>query len=101
MSMTSSLIDILNGSVPPSQIDAPAERTSSEQRPQMTYAELMTRLNHEVHSYTRYMHVAAREKRLAGRAEGAEPDDDDEMDNFQDLQLGSMTPLDMKRIFEL
>ena len=75
--------------------------------------------SHEVHSYTVDMHVASREKRLARKAEGAEPDDNDEMDNFQDLQLGSMTPLvrledlgvtflstdsfwqDMKRIFEL
>ncbi|KAF9787771.1 caspase domain-containing protein [Thelephora terrestris] len=101
VSMTSSLIEILNGSVSPPWIDIPVERTSSEQRPQITYAQLMTRLNHKVHSYTMDMHRYYREKRRVHRAEGTKPEDEYEMDNFQDLQLGSLSPLDMGRIFEL
>jgi len=72
-----------------------------EQRPQITYSELMIRLNYEVHSYTMDMHEAFRKIRCASRAQCEEPDDGGEVDNFQNLQLGSSTPLDMTRIFEL
>lgn len=39
------------------------------------------------------MHRGSRERRRARRAGGTEPGDEGEMDNFQDLQLGSMTLL--------
>lgn len=43
--------------------------------------------------YTMKLHDASRKMRLACRGEGTEPDDEGEMDNFQDLQLGSLEPL--------
>lgn len=65
------------------------------------------------------MHRVSLEGRRARRADGTEPEYNDEMDVFQDLQLGSLAPLvcleefdvtflsadgfgqDMDRIFEL
>jgi len=92
ISMTNSLIKIL----------------SDEKRPQITYSRLMILLNHEVYSFTMRMHKINREKSHARRMAngnfvdyGPDDEDRDEMDNFQDLQLGSRTPLDMGRIFIL
>jgi len=57
--------------------------------------------SHKVHSFTRKMHDnVKRESRARHRAEGNNADSEDaeeefkgEMDNFQDLQLGSITPV--------
>ena len=56
--------------------------------------------SHEMHSFTMKMHGAARAKHLRRKDEkitdsegSAEEEDKGEMDNFQDLQLGSITPL--------
>lgn len=76
----------------------------------LTYSQLMMQLNHEVYSFTRGMHSSVQRRRSARRKargknrnpEGTEPEEDKgEMDNFQDLQLGSLTPLNMDRIFAL
>jgi len=90
MSMTSCLIEILTGFAPPLRIGVPTEQTSSEHRPRITYADLMTRLNHDVYSYTVRIHEAIRKS----IDEGTESDGEGE-DNFQNLQLGSSEPLDM------
>ncbi|KAF9787772.1 caspase domain-containing protein [Thelephora terrestris] len=93
LSMTTFLIDILT------------------KDPQLTYSQLMTSLNHKVYSFTRGMHSVVRQQRRDRReADRKNPsfknavapeEDKGEMDNFQDLQLGSITPLDMDRIFML
>ena len=57
--------------------------------------------SHAVHSFTTRMHGRVREERRARRkgeghtdSEDTEPEENKgEMDNFQDLQLGSITPL--------
>lgn len=92
LSMTSSLIGII------------------QKHPKITYSKLMTLLNHKVYSYTINMHKFVREQSRARRkgdgkntypGDSETDEDKGEMDNFQDLQLGSMTPLDMDRLFEL
>jgi len=92
VSMTSFLVDIL------------------KKHPDSTYNDLMTRLNQQVHSFTMKMHKSVQKKRRERRkARGKHPyrrsgeheEDKGEMDNFQDLQLGSITPVDMSRIFKL
>ena len=58
--------------------------------------------SHKVHSFTRKMHAARRESHARRKADGNITDSEDteveekpkhEMDNFQDLQLGSITPV--------
>ncbi|KAF9652770.1 peptidase C14 [Thelephora ganbajun] len=81
-----------------------------KQYPEITYSELMTRLNHAMYSFTMKMHDAEREKHARRKAGRKDTDSEDikseeesrgEMDNFQDLQLGSITPVDMDRLFRL
>ncbi|KAF9787770.1 caspase domain-containing protein [Thelephora terrestris] len=92
LSMTTYLVDIL------------------KKNPRLTYSQLMTSLNYDVHSFTTKMHGAAHrehDRREADRKHGiyedtvVKEDTGLEMDNFQDLQLGSITPLDMDRIVVL
>lgn len=91
ISMTSSLIKIL------------------KKHDRITYSDLMTLLNHEVHKFTLQMHKHVRKDRRSRRGiqrnasrRNTDPNEDKgEMDNFQDLQLGSISPLDMNRLFQL
>lgn len=58
--------------------------------------------SHAMHSFTRKMHDAERERHARRKADGKNTDSEDtepeeecrgEMNNFQDLQLGSITPV--------
>jgi len=80
-----------------------------KKHPGITISGLMTHLSHRVHSFTMGMHGhVQRESRARRRGDGNKTDSDDtepeeepkgEMNNFQDLQLGSITPVDMDRPF--
>jgi len=93
ISMTTYLIDILKN------------------HPEISISELMTRLNHAMHSFTREMHRRVQiESRARRKGDGkntyfedTEPEEESrgEMNNFQDIQLGSLTPVDMDQPFPL
>jgi len=91
LSMTTYLIDILR------------------KHPGITVSGLMTRLNHRVHPSTIKMHGRVqRESRVRRKGDGNKTDSEDteseeeskgEMNYFQDLELGSTTPVDMDQPF--
>jgi len=84
-SMTLSLIEIL------------------KETPNPSLHSLMTRLNHRLHKSTMEMHRYAREAKRISRFSNS-PDAsvmEIEMDNFQEPQLGSISPLNMEDTFVL
>jgi len=60
--------------------------------------------SHEVHSFTRNMHRRVKKQRRAHRGKNVDPEDaepEGEMDNFQELQLGSLSPVVRRNLFRL
>lgn len=72
-----------------------------KETPTPSFHDLMTRLNHHVHASTVEMHRYAREIREKGSAISSENEIKVEMNNFQEPQLGSISPLNMDDPFIL